>query len=202
VVKDFNFASVNTPVEPLMMHIYPPFYSYLCIRLKTNNMQSTVEQIETVWKSISSAPFGYQFLDATYNSIYRAERATSHVITYLTALALIIACLGLFGIVSFFAIQRTREVGIRKVFGATQFSLLKVLSHEYIIMVAVGNILAFYPSWILVNKWLQQFAYRIDLSLSIFVLAFIASGLLAMVSIFYVIHKTAQTNPAYILRSE
>jgi putative ABC transport system permease protein len=202
VVKDFNFASVHTPVEPLMMHIYPSFHSYLCIRLSTNDLRSSVEQIETFWKTISSVPFSYQFLDATYNSMYLAEKATSQVITYLTALALIIACLGLFGIVSFFAIQRTREVGIRKVFGATQFSLLRVLSDEYIIMVAIGNILAFYPSWVLVNKWLQQFAYRIDFSLSIFLMSLVASGLLAIVSIFYVIHKTAKTNPANILRIE
>lgn len=202
VVKDFNFASVHTPVEPLMMHIYPSFHSYLCIRLNTNNIRSTVAQIEGAWKNVSSAPFSYQFLDSTYNSMYLTERATSKVINYLTALALIIACLGLFGIVSFFAIQRTREVGIRKVFGATQFSLLKELSDEYIIMVAIGNILAFYPSWLLVNKWLQQFAYRIDLSFSVFIMAFVASGLLAIVSIFYMIHKTVQTNPAYVLRSE
>jgi putative ABC transport system permease protein len=202
VVKDFNFASVHTPVEPVMMHIHPRFYSVLCIRLKTQHVRTAVDEIETAWKSLASEPFSYQFLDASYDAMYKTEKTTGVVITYFTVLALIIAGFGLFGIVSFFVTQRTKEVGIRKVFGASQVSLINVLSHEYVIMVIVGNGIAMYPAYILISSWLQQFAYRIELPFSAFALAFVASVVLAFLSIIYVILKTTKANPASILRHE
>lgn len=202
VVKDFNFASVHTPVEPLMLHIYPRFYSTLCVRLKPQHLPAAIEEIETAWKSVSAAPFSYQFLDTTYDALYKVERTSSQVITCFTLLSLVIASCGLFGIVSFFTLQRTKEVGIRKIFGASHASLLNVLSHEYVIMVIVGNVIALYPAWLLINQWLQQFAYHIHVSLSTFAVAFLVSELLAFVSIIYVILKTAKTNPAIILRHE
>lgn len=202
ILKDFNFASVHTPVEPLMLHIYPPFYSTLCIRLKGENIKAAVEEVEKVWKNVSSEPFSYQFLDATYDAMYKTEKTTGRVITYFTVLAVIIACLGLFGIVSFFATQRTKEVGIRKVFGATQVTLMKTLSYEYVILVIAGNLIALYPAYRFINQWLQQFAYHIDFSLSAFVISFVASEILALSSILYILLKTTRVNPAVILRHE
>jgi len=202
VVKDFNFASVHNKVDPLMIHILPSFYATLCIRLKPGEISQSISEIEKVWKSVAVAPFSFSFLDTSYDAMYKAEKTTGKVITYFTFIALIIAGLGLFGIVSFFAAQRTREVGIRKVFGASRASLLKVLSREYIIMVIVGNVIALYPAYALVNGWLQQFAYRADFPFSTFVIAFVMCELLAFVSIIYVILKTAQINPAVILRHE
>lgn len=202
IVKDFNFASVHSAVEPVMIHIYPPFYSNLCIRLKTENVAASITEIEKTWKSSVATPFSYFFLDASYDAMYKSEKTTGSVITCFTILALVIACLGLFGIVSFFAAQRTREVGIRKVFGASQTSLLKVLSHEYVFMVIVANLIALYPAYLLVNKWLQQFAYHIDFSFTSFVIAFLVSEMMAFGSIFYIILKTAKINPATILRHE
>lgn len=203
VVKDFNFASVHTAVEPLMIHFQTNFFSTLSIRLKSgDDLPSTIAQIEEAWKKAVNLPFRYNFLDTTYDSLYRSERATGRVMTWLTMLTVVIACLGLFGIVSFFVVQRKREVGIRKVFGASQMTLFQVLSNEYVFMVIVGNLVAFYPSWLMSQQWLQQFAYRIEVSWPVFVTAFVASGLLAVVSIFYVILKTSRTNPATILRSE
>lgn len=203
VVKDFNFASVHTEVEPLMIHFQPNFFATLSIRLKSgDDLPSTIAQIEAAWTNAVNLPFRYNFLDTTYDSLYRSERATGRVMTWLTTLAVIIACLGLFGIVSFFVVQRKREVGIRKVFGASQLTLFQVLSNEYVFMVIVGNLVAFYPSWLMSQQWLQQFAYRIDVSWPVFLMAFAASGLLAVTSIFYVILKTSRTNPATILRSE
>jgi len=202
VVKDFNFASVHDPVEPLMLHIYPQFYSTLCIRLKTENVQAGIEEIESAWKKVSSVPFSYQFLDATYDAMYKADRTTSKTIMYFTALSIIIAGLGLFGIVSFFAAQRAKEVGIRKIFGASKGALLNILSHEYVIMVVVGNVIAIYPTWILVNQWLDQFAYRIDLSPLIFVVAFASSAMAASCSIIYTLLRIAKTDPITILKNE
>lgn len=203
VVKDFNFASVHTAVEPLMIHFQPNFFATVSIRLKSGtDLPSTIAQIEDAWKKAVNLPFRYNFLDATYDSLYRSERATGRVMTWLTMLAVVIACLGLFGIVSFFVVQRKREVGIRKVFGASQLTLFKVLSNEYVLMVIVGNLVAFYPSWLMSQQWLQQFAYHTEVSWLVFLIAFAASCLLAVTSIFYVILKTSRTNPATILRSE
>lgn len=202
VVKDFNFASVHDPVEPLMLHIYPQFYSTLCVRLNTQNVQAGIGEIESAWKKVSSVPFSYQFLDATYDAMYKADRTTSQTIMYFTALSIIIAGLGLFGIVSFFAAQRAKEVGIRKIFGASKGALLNILSHEYVIMVVVGNVIAIYPTWILVNQWLDQFAYRIELSPLIFLAAFASSALAASCSIIYTLHRIAKTDPITILKNE
>ena len=201
VVKDFNFASVHASVEPLMIHVFPPMYSTLCVRI-AGDPRIALEGIEKVWSNTTAFPFSYKFLDTTYDAIYRTERSTAKTITSFTVLALIIAGLGLFGIVSFFVTQRTKEVGVRKVFGATRSSLVQVLSREYVVMVVIGNLIAVYPAYFLVNQWLQQFAYHINLSFLTFVGAFLLSEMFAFGSIIFVILKTARANPSTILRHE
>lgn len=202
IVKDFNFASIHSPVDPLMMHIFPPFWSMLCVRLKPDYVKASVRAIEAKWTTITSVPFGYTFLDTTYDMMYRSEQTSGKVIAGLTFVALFIACLGLFAIVSFFVGQRTREVGLRKVLGATQASLFKTLSRKYLILVIVGNFIAFCPAWLMTDEWLRQFAYRIDLSPAPFILAMLISLALTIISMFYVVLKTVRINPASILRHE
>jgi putative ABC transport system permease protein len=201
VVKDFNFASVHSPVEPLMLHILP-WHSAMSIRLKPGNVSEPLRDIEAAWKKISSLSFDYYFLDASYDAQYQAEKTTGRLITWFTVLSLIIACLGLFGVVSFFIEQRTREVGIRKALGASHLSLMKELSKEYVVIVIAGNIIALYPAWVLINQWLQKFQYRVDPSFFPFLFAFAGSGILAYCSIIYVVLRTARTNPAIVLRNE
>ncbi|MBT1698737.1 ABC transporter permease [Fulvivirgaceae bacterium PWU4] len=201
VVRDFNFASVHSPVEPLMMHILP-WHDALSIRLKPGRVQETLAGIEAAWKQVSSSPFDYNFLDSSYDAMYKAEKTTGRLITLFTVLALVIACLGLFGVVSFFIAQRTREVSIRKTLGASHVSLMKELSKEYVVIVIVANLVALYPAWLLIDQWLQKFQYRVELSLLPFIIAFVASSVLAYCSIIYVVLKTAGTNPAVVLRNE
>ena len=134
--------------------------------------------------------------------MYKTERSTGQIITSFTMLALIIAGLGLFGIVSFFVSQRTKEVGVRKVFGASDLSLVNILSREYVMMAIVGNLVAIYPAYLIVNQWLQQFAYHIDLSFMSFLVAFLLCELFAVLSIIFVIMRTVRVNPASILRHE
>jgi putative ABC transport system permease protein len=201
IVKDFNYASIHSKVEPLMIHIMP-WRSFLCVRLNTSNPSKSIDDIERIWKQLSSAPFTYSFLDESYDALYKSERVMTELITYLTVLALAFAGLGLFGIVSFFLTQRTREVGIRKVFGASRFSLLKELSREYMFIVIAGNILAFYPAWWIAQQWLEKFVVKTELSSSTFLVALAASVALAVCSILHVIIRTARTNPATILRNE
>ncbi|HEX6224551.1 MAG TPA: FtsX-like permease family protein, partial [Chryseolinea sp.] len=202
VVRDFNFASVHAAVEPVMIHIYPMIYTTLCVRLDGNNLENTLSELEDVWEGVTSFPFSYQFLDASYDAMYKTERSTAQIITSFTLLALIIAGLGLFGIVSFFVSQRTKEVGVRKVFGASHVSLINILSREYVLMAIVGNLVAVYPAYFIVNQWLQQFAYHIDLSFISFLAAFLLCEVFAFVSIIFVIMRTVRVNPSTILRHE
>ncbi|HTE29167.1 MAG TPA: FtsX-like permease family protein [Chryseolinea sp.] len=202
VVKDFNFASVHAPVEPVMIHIYPMIYTTLCVRVTGDNLAGTIDKLGKAWEGVTTFPFSYQFLDSSYDAIYKTERATGQIITSFTLLALVIAGLGLFGIVSFFVSQRTKEVGVRKVFGASHYSLVKILSREYVMMAIIGNVVAIYPAYFIVNQWLRQFAYHIDLSFTSFVVAFLLCELFAFVSIIFVILRTVRVNPSTILRQE
>jgi putative ABC transport system permease protein len=201
VVKDFNFASIHTPVEPLMIHIMP-WYSVLCVRMETSDPVKSIAALKTVWENVSAAPFAYSFLDSSYDALYKSDKASGKLVSYFTILAIIIACLGLFGVVSFFAKQRMKEVGVRKIFGASTKSLLAHLSKEYLIMVLAGNLLAIYPAWLLVNQWLQQFAYHIDFSPVIFLVTLAGSVALACCSMFYILMNVTNANPANVLRSE
>ncbi len=201
VVKDFNFASVHNQVEPLMMHIIP-FYSVLCVRIETNNPEQTLAELESTWKSVTTAPFSYSFVDSTYDALYKADKATGKIVSYFTILAIVIACLGLFGVVSFFARQRVKEVGVRKVFGASTGSLLTHLSKEYVVMVVVGNLLAIYPAWFLVEQWLSQFAYRVEFSPNVFLFTLAGSAVLAFGSMVYVLLRVTRANPAVVLKNE
>jgi putative ABC transport system permease protein len=185
-----------------MIHIFPQIYMTLCVRVNGNNLPATIGQLKTAWEGVTSFPFGYQFLDSAYDAMYKTERATAKIITAFTLLALIIAALGLFGIVSFFVSQRTKEVGVRKVFGASHFSLVNILSREYFVMAIVGNIVAIYPAYRIVSQWLQQFAYHIDLSFSSFLVAFLLCELFAFLSIIFVIMRTVRVNPSIILKYE
>lgn len=201
VVKDFNFASIHNAVEPLMMHIQP-WYSVLCARIETKNPEASIGALEKAWKNVSTAPFSYSFLDTTYDALYKSDKASGKIVSYFTILSIVIACLGLFGVVSFFAKQRMKEVGVRKIFGASTQSLLAYLSREYLIMVLVGNLLAIYPAWLLVEQWLQQFAYRVDFSPFIFLVTLAGSVVLACGSMFYILMNVTHANPANVLRNE
>lgn len=202
VVKDFNFASVHDVVEPVMIHIFPNIYTTLCIRVNGSNLPSTIDGLKDAWEGVTVFPFSYQFLDSSYDAMYKTERATGKIITSFTILALIIAGLGLFGIVSFFVTQRTKEVGVRKVFGASRVSLINILSGEYLLMAIIGNLIATYPAYVIVNQWLQQFAYHIDLSFTAFLAAFLLCELFAFMSIISVIMRTVRVNPSTILKYE
>lgn len=201
VVKNFNFASVHNEVEPLMMHI-SPWYSVMCVKIESSNTEQTLAALEDAWGRVTSAPFNYSFLDSTYDALYKSDKATGKIVSYFTILAIVIACLGLFGVVSFFVRQRVKEVGVRKIFGASTGSLLTHLSKEYVIMVFLGNLLAIYPAWVLVERWLKQFAYRIDFELQVFFVTLAGSALLALASMLYVIWKVTQANPAVVLKNE
>jgi putative ABC transport system permease protein len=202
VVKDFNFASVHSQIEPVVLHIFPPMYNYLCVRFDGQDQKALLGGIESTWKNVTDAPFSMQFLDSTYEALYRTEQTTRKVVSWFMAIAMVIASMGLFGVVTMFVQQRMKEVGIRKVMGASQLSVMNQLSREYLLLVVIGNVVAAYPAFLIVSRWLEQFAFRIDLPVSVFFFSLLVSELLAVLSIAWIVHKTAKISPVNILRHE
>jgi putative ABC transport system permease protein len=202
VVKDFNFASVHSKIEPVMLHIFPPMYSYMCIKVYGENSERVLSDIQSAWKKITDAPFSWEFLDSTYDSLYKTEQTTRAVVSWFMAISMIIAGLGLFGIITMFAQMRLKEVGIRKVMGASLVSLMNGLSREYLVLVVIGNAVAAYPAFVLSRQWLEQFAFRIDVSATTFLAGFAISELVAVLSIAWVVLRTARMNPVSVLKHE
>lgn len=203
IVKDFHYASLHTEVEPLMIHVFPGYYRYLSVKLKTDNVQKVVENVEEKWKKVSSdIPFDYFFLDASYDNLYKSEMNMGKIVTYFTALAILIACLGLFGLASYITEQRTKEIGIRKVLGASMGSIMKVLSTEFVILVLIANIISWIPAWYFLNNWLDGFAFRINISLIVFALTATISLFIALLTVSTLALKTAKANPIDALKYE
>lgn len=202
VVQDFNFASVHSSIEPVVIHIYPGMYNSLCVRMNGAESAETIKKIEATWKSVTQAPFAYQYLDVTYDALYKTEQTTTKVVSGFMTISMLIAGLGLFGIMTLFAQQRLKEIGIRKVMGASEFSLMNILSREYLLVVVVGNLLAAYPAFLVVNSWLEQFAFRVEPGVSPYVTSVLLSLTLAIVSTGWIVLKTARVNPVSILKYE
>ena len=203
IAENFHYASLHTEVEPLMIHIYNPYCRYLIIRIQSDNIQQTLADIEGAWdEALPSLPFSYFFLDNFYDNLYRAETNMGTIITYFAMLAIIIACLGLFGLVSYITEQRTKEIGIRKILGASIPSIVKSLSIEFMVLVLVSNVIAWGPAYLLVQNWLNDFAYRTEVGIWIFALAALASFAIAFFTIGFQANKAARANPVNAIKYE
>lgn len=203
VVKDFNYASLHSEVEPLMIHVLPQHAAYLNVRIKTENVKQTLNKLEQTWVALQpSVPFEYFFLDSHYDAQYRTEMSLGKVITFFTLLAIVIACMGLFGLASFITEQRTKEIGVRKVLGASIRSIMLALSKEFVLLVLLANVLASYPAYYLLTGWLESFAFRISISPMTFVIAAVGALLIAFVTISFKTYVAARTNPIKSLRYE
>ncbi len=204
VMKDFHFQSTKYKIEPLLFIQTPvEWLNYAVIRIAPDDVVKAVEVIENTWEDIIPAyPFEYQFMDEDFDNMYRAEERMSTLLKYFTVLALVIACLGLFGLASFTAMQKTREIGIRKVMGARVGTVVLLLMREFSILVVISCVLGSIASWLLMNNWLQDFAYRTSLSWWIFVLASLAALIIAILTVSFQAARAALTNPADALRYE
>ena len=203
IVKDFHYASLHSEVEPLMMHVWPSHYTYLSVRIQTDDVGSSLEKIENIWAQVNPAtPFDYFFLDDTYDQMYRTEMSTNKIVAYFTFLAIFIACLGLLGLAAFTAQQRSREIGIRKVLGASAGQIILLLTRNFALLVVIASALAIPLSWWLLSQWLEDFAYRIDLSIWLFVFAAIGALLLAILTVGFQSLKAALANPVESLKDE
>jgi putative ABC transport system permease protein len=202
VVHDFHFESLHEEIIPV---IFQPgrFYNAISVKSAGNNMQETLDHIEKVWKQfLPNRPFEYQFLSEQYNQLYESEKKQGQLFTIFAGLAIIIACLGLFGLATFNTLQRVKEIGIRKVLGASVPHILTLLSKEIVVLVLVANLVAWPVAWFFMNEWLNGFAYRIQLNPLVFVLSMTIAIIIALITVSTQTIKAALTNPSNTLRYE
>lgn len=203
VVKDYHFRSLREQIEPLIIFNDPSLYTTLSIRITPSNIQNTIEAIQKKWKGLlPNKAFDYFFLDESFDSQYRAEERMGNITIRFSLLAVFIGCLGLFGMASYTTEQRTKEIGIRKILGASMGKIVRMLSKEYILLVALGNLIAWPAAYFLMKSWLNNFAYRTSLTLWIFLAAALLSLVVAVLTVSYQSIKAALSNPADSLKYE
>jgi len=202
VVKDFNFSTMHEKVGPLVIQLGEN-YGRVAMRINSKNIPGLIKQVENKWNSMAPGEaFSYTFLDADFNKIYSAEQRTGKLFVTFAVFAILIACLGLFGLVTYAAEQRTKEIGVRKVLGASVGGIVTMLSKDFAKLVLISSIIAFPVAWWAMNKWLQSFAYRINISWWIFVMAGLITIAIAMITISFQSIKAAMANPVKSLRTE
>ena len=202
VVKDFNFSSLHDNVGPVIIELGEN-YGRVAMRINTRNIPGLIKQVEGKWNSMAPGqPFSYSFLDADFNKIYEADQRTGKLFISFAVFAIFIACLGLFGLVAYAAEQRIKEIGIRKVLGASAGTIITMISKDFIRLVLISLVIAFPFAWWMMNKWLQSFAYRINISVWAFVLAGLLAIIIAMITVSYQAIKAAMANPVRCLRAE
>lgn len=202
IVKDFNFRSLHESISPLVMS-FTPDPSVLIAKLKTKDAAALIAKLSKTWSSFGAEDaMSYSFLDDRFNNTYKAEQKTGTILGIFAGLTIFVACLGLFGLAMFTAQQRTKEIGIRKVLGASVTQVTNMLSKEFLKLVIIACVIAFPLSYWAMSKWLQDFAYRTDISWWVFVIAAVISLLIALVTVSFQAIKAALANPVKSLRSE
>jgi putative ABC transport system permease protein len=202
VAEDFHYASLHHEVAPLAIFVADRVEN-VYIKLRPGNLPAMLADIESAWRQIApDQPFDVTFLDAHLQTLYESDRRFSNLVYAFSGLATFIACIGLFGLATYTSRQRTREIGIRKVLGAGVSSVVVLLSKEYIALVILANFVAWPLAWYAMNRWLQGFAYRIDLGWMIFALAGGLALLIALATVSLQTLKAALANPVDSLRCE
>jgi len=202
VVKDFNFSSMHDKVGPLIIELGEN-YGRIAIRINTKNIPLLISQVQNKWNGMAPGqPFSYSFLDADFNKVYNAEQRTGKLFITFAVFAIFIACLGLFGLVTYAAEQRIKEIGIRKVLGASVGEIVTMISKDFLKLVLIASVIAFPIAWWTMNKWLQSFAYRINISWWVFGVAGLLTIAIALITVSFQAIKAAIANPVKSLRTE
>jgi putative ABC transport system permease protein len=208
VVKDFNVQSLQTPMTPFaLFHTSSRSYdlgtSFLIARMKPGEVSNTLSKIETKWKAaVPGEPFDYNFLDAAFDAQYRSEQRMGSIFGIFTTLSLFIACLGLFGLSAYIAERRIKEIGVRKVMGASVQSIVALLSKDFLKLTLVAALIAFPIAWWWMNKWLEDFAYRVNIGWTVFIIAGLCTLMVALLTVSFQAVKAAIANPVKSLRTE
>lgn len=201
VVKNFNFKSLHEAISPLYMTLQPE--GGLIFKIKTTDIAGLLATMKKNWDTYSTGePFTYDFMDDLFNKTYSTEQKTGSILNIFSVLIILVASLGLFGLVTYTAEQRTKEIGIRKVLGASVSQVTQMLSKEFLKLVLIASLIAFPVAWWAMNKWLQSFAYRISISWWIFLVAGFGALLIALITVSFQAIKAAIANPVKSLRTE
>ncbi len=202
VVKDFHFSSLKNKIEPMLLS-YGSSFKEISVKVEPGNISNTIELIKSSWQGIiTDRPFEYSFLDEHFSKIYKTELQLSRVTNIAASLSIFIACLGILGLISIIIQQRVKEIGIRKVLGASVGSIMFLFSKGVLRLVIIALIIAFPVSWWGMNKWLQDFAYRIDISWWVFIVAGVVAAAIALLTVSFQAIRAALTNPVKNLRTE
>jgi len=203
VIKDFNDRSFRRDLAPMLITSNNRLYNQAGIKLSGTNMPDIMHSIEKTWSSVfPDFVFDYQFLDAKINSFYKQESQLSELYKIFAVIAILLSCLGLYGLASFMAVQRIKEVGVRKVLGATASNIVYLFSKEFIILISIAFVIATPIAWYFMNKWLQDYVFRIDMNWWLFVAGGAASVLVALATVSFQAIKAAVANPVKSLRTE
>lgn len=203
VVEDYHFQSLHHEIEPLALVYDPPSCNIVNLRISPHDVDQSLAHIGNVWKELSpDHPFEYYFFDESFDRLYRAEENFQTLFVYFSLIAVFVACLGLLGLASYMARQRTKEVGIRKVMGATVANITVSLCGDFARVVLYANIFAWPAAWIAMNLWLQNFAFRINMNLWVLLLAGSGALLIALVTVGYQAFRAASADPVDALRNE
>ena len=203
VIHDYHFATMRREIEPMVMMVNPELVRYLLVRLEGDALSTAIGEIETVWRRINpNLEFDSIFLDDIMTFFYRQEQQTEHIVAFFTTLAIIVSCLGLFGLATFMAQKRIREIGIRRVLGASPQGLLYIMSREFIVLVLISNVIAWPIAYIVMNRWLENYVYHAPITWTLFMFAGFASIIIAFLTVSFQSLKAALTNPVNSLRCE
>jgi len=203
ILKDFHYKSLRQEIEPLMFVWGDDWVNYINIRVRPDDIAGTLAAIEKEWKEVSPQyPFEYTFMDENFDRMYRSDERLGKIFRYFAALAIFIAMLGLFGLAAFIAEQRTREISIRKAMGASMTGVTLLLVREFTWLVLISSVIAWILAWQWAKNWLQEFAYRMELNIWIFIASTLVALLIAWITVTSQTIKAAGTNPADSLRYE
>lgn len=202
VVGDFHFASMHETISPIVIFLAANTRQVL-VRLSADNLEQTLSYIKTKWSEMApQLPFEYEFMDEQFNKLYAAEARTGKIFYSFAILAIALACLGLLGLATFTAYQRTKEIGIRKVLGASVVGIVLMLCRDFIKLVVIAVVIASPVAWWLMNKWLEDFAYRVNIGWTVFMIAAVAAIMIALITLSFQAIRAAIANPVKSLRTE
>jgi putative ABC transport system permease protein len=202
VMKDYHQTGMYNEIESLLL-AYRIQNNVVYIKLNDKNIQQSISFIETKWKEVfPDQPFEYTFLTERFNRQFEADEKRGFIFTIFTILAILIACLGLFGLASYMVEQRTKEIGIRKVFGASEIVILRLISKDFIILVSIAILISFPLAYYFMNNWLQNYVYRTKIGIPLFITAALLTILITFITISYKAYRAAILNPANSIRTE
>jgi putative ABC transport system permease protein len=194
---------MHDKIEPVLIHNDPVWMTYISVKAREGNIKQTLATMEAVWyKFLPDEPFDYTFMDDTFNALYKSDLKTSKLILIFSIITIIISALGLFGLAAFTAERKRKEIGIRKVLGATIVNITSLLSKGFVILVGIAILIASPVAWWVMNKWLEDFAYRINIGVWVFVFAGFTALFIALVTVSFLAIKAAVANPVQSLRTE